>query len=152
MQLYIPIVKAEYEGTITRSRFIGSLFPVNSPEQAREFIYTVSKKYHDSSHNCWAYIVGLDGEMSHSSDAGEPSGTAGKPILGVLQKNDLTNAVIVVSRYFGGVKLGIRGLIEAYRDTASNVVKTAKIVPLILQDKFRIVTSYKYWEIVQFGR
>ena len=138
-----------YDTVIDRSRFIGNVSPARTADEARTFVSMISKSYRDSSHNCWGYIVGVEGDTYHYSDDGEPNGTAGKPIYGVLQKYCLTNTVIVVTRYFGGVKLGVRGLIEAYRSVADGVINRADVLPLIIKDVFEVTTPYKYWEILQ---
>lgn len=137
---------AEYKETIQRSKFIGHIIPVKSLEQAREVIGSISSKYRDSTHTCWAYVVGLKDILYHSSDAGEPSGTAGKPIENVLRKYNLTNVVITVSRYYGGVQLGIRGLIDAYSHIAEETVKAASLTQSVQKDFFEIELSYKRLE------
>ncbi|MGB4096154.1 MAG: YigZ family protein, partial [Acetomicrobium sp.] len=109
-----PGENAKVELTIRRSRFIGHLRVAGSVEEAKKIIREISKEHSNATHNCWAYKVGVDFPQKHYSDGGEPSGTAGKPILGEIERANLTNAVIVVTRYFGGIKLGVRGLIEAY--------------------------------------
>lgn len=99
---------------VNRSEFIASLAPIKTVEEAKEHIRQTAKKHHKARHNCWAYVIGFQGEQNHSSDDGEPSGSAGKPILGKLRQHEITNVVAVVTRFFGGVKLGVRGLIDAY--------------------------------------
>ena len=108
---------------IERSIFIASAVKVSSCQQAKEFIKEISKHYNDATHNCWAYkIIENDSVQSDFSDDREPSGTAGRPILGVIEKNRITNAAVVVTRYFGGVKLGVRGLIQAYAQAAQSSI------------------------------
>ncbi len=116
---------------IKRSEFIAHLFCVESAEEVKRRVREVVREHKNASHNCWAYIVGADGEVCHCSDDGEPSGSAGKPMLGALSSRDLTNACVVVSRYFGGVKLGIPGLIEAYSAVVGDAVDEVGIEPLI---------------------
>lgn len=126
------------EIVIEKSRFIGYGQGVHSEEEALEFIATVSKKHREATHNVWAYIIGETKNIQRYSDDGEPSGTAGIPVLEVLKKEDLTNSVLVVTRYFGGIKLGAGGLVRAYTKAASLAVQasekvTKKIfVPLLL--------------------
>ena len=98
---------------IRRSTFIGYVVSVSSIESAKKAISERASTHNRATHNCWAYILGYEGETVHSSDAGEPSGSAGRPILNALKSSALTNVAAVVTRYYGGVKLGIRGLIEA---------------------------------------
>jgi len=115
--------------TVERSKFIGNIAKVNSIDEAQKFVKEISKRYNNATHNCWAYKVHEEGrEISNYSDNNEPSGTAGKPIYGVIEKFGLSNVALVVTRYFGGVKLGIRGLIDAYSKTAEEVVKASKVV------------------------
>ena len=108
---------------IERSIFIASAVKVSSCQQAKEFIKEISKRYNDATHNCWAYkIIENDSFQSDFSDDREPSGTAGRPILGAIEKNRIINAAVVVTRYFGGVKLGVRGLIQAYAQAAQSSI------------------------------
>lgn len=100
------------------SRFLAFALPVSSVDEARECIALYANEYHDARHVCWAYMVGADRLTYISSDNGEPSGTAGKPILGQINSLGLTNVVVIVVRYFGGIKLGTSGLITAYREAA----------------------------------
>jgi len=115
--------------TVERSKFIGNIAKTNSVDEAQKFIKQISQMYNNATHNCWAYKVLEEGrEIANYSDNNEPSGTAGKPIYGVIEKFGLLSVTIVVTRYFGGVKLGIRGLIDAYSKTAEEVVKASKVV------------------------
>lgn len=121
----------ESEIVVTKSRFIGNLVSVSSAREAEEFITSVRKKNNDARHNCWAYIV-MDGDMiiNKCSDDGEPSGTAGRPILSIMEGAGLVNAVCTVTRYFGGVLLGTGGLVRAYSDAASQALEAADISPI----------------------
>ncbi len=139
-----------YEEKIERSRFIVSLKYVEDINQAKEFISQVSKDNKTANHNCWAYVIGKNGDWAHSSDNGEPSGTAGKPILNAINKHDLTNIVIVVTRYFGGVKLGIRGLIDAYGGVSEKAIEINQTQELVDYHHFKIITSYDYNNILQY--
>ena len=119
---------------IKRSVFICTMQYTETIHKAKKFISCISRENQTANHNCWAYIVGEKGDLFHSSDAGEPSGTAGKPILNTLQSYNITNIAAVVTRYFGGVKLGVRGLIEAYSLVVKNTIdlkQPEKFVPTI---------------------
>ncbi|WP_289752191.1 YigZ family protein [uncultured Duncaniella sp.] len=110
------------------SRFISFAIPVTSAEEAKEYVALYTNEYHDARHVCWAYMIGSDRKEYLSSDNGEPSGTAGKPILGQINSFGLTNIVIIVVRYFGGIKLGTSGLIAAYREAARLAIEAAEII------------------------
>lgn len=118
------------EGTYTelRSKFLAFAHPVESVEEAMAFVEQYQKKYYDARHVCWAYMLGHERTTFRSNDNGEPSGTAGKPILGQINSNELTNIIILVVRYFGGVKLGTSGLIVAYRTAAAEAIANATII------------------------
>ncbi len=110
------------------SRFIAFAAPVSTVEQARDFIAQTANRYHDARHVCWAYMIGADRQTWQLNDNGEPSGTAGKPILGQINSLGLTDVVVAVVRYFGGIKLGTPGLIQAYRTAARQALEAASIV------------------------
>lgn len=110
------------------SKFISFAIPVRSASEAREQVSRIANKYHDARHVCWAYMVGPDRKDFLSSDNGEPSGTAGKPILGQINSFRLTDIVIVVVRYFGGIKLGTSGLISAYREAARMAIENGTVI------------------------
>lgn len=122
------------EIVIEKSRFICTLKKVHSEAEAQEFIKTIKKEFWDATHNCSAYIV--DEMSQRSSDDGEPSGTAGLPMLEVLRKNKLTNTAAVVTRYFGGIKLGAGGLVRAYTNSVAEAVKATGIAQKVLVSKF----------------
>jgi len=143
--------RIEYEEKIKRSTFIATIENVSSIDSAKQFISTVSSQHKTASHNCWAYIVGDKAEISHSSDAGEPSGTAGKPMLNALQKHELSNVAVVVTRYYGGVKLGIRGLIEAYGISVENAVQKAILKKIINIQIYKLQTSYDFLDILTYN-
>ena len=150
MKYYYSIEKdVIIETKIKRSKFITHLYYVESVKDAKEYISKISTKHKTATHNCWAYIVGEKGETFHSSDAGEPSGTAGKPILNTLKKYNMTNIVAVVTRYFGGVKLGIRGLIETYSECIENAVKKASLKKVVKLFIYKISTSYDFAEMLK---
>lgn len=125
------------EIVIEKSRFICTLKKVHSESEAQEFIKTIKKEFWDATHNCSAYIV--DEMAQRSSDDGEPSGTAGLPMLEVLRKNKLTNTAAVVTRYFGGIKLGAGGLVRAYTNSVAEAVKATGIAQKVLVSKFSFI-------------
>ncbi len=129
---------------IKRSTFICALSPVTSLDQAKTFISSIASEHKTATHNCWAYIVGEKGELFHASDNGEPAGTAGKPMLNVLQRHHMTNIAAVVTRYFGGVKLGIRGLIDAYGESVEAAVAMEKLMKLMKIKSYRITLPYAF--------
>ena len=113
-----------------KSRFIATVVPVNTEEEALEFVEKTRKKYWDARHNCFAYIIGERGQLQRCSDDGEPNGTAGKPMLDVLLGNELRNVAVVVTRYFGGILLGAGGLVRAYSHGAGLGVEASGIVTM----------------------
>ena len=123
-------ISAEGEGKHTEkmSRFLSFAFPVTTADEAKAAVASVTRRYHDARHVCWAYMLGADRSVSMSNDNGEPSGTAGKPILGQINSLGLTAVVVIVVRYFGGIKLGTSGLIAAYREAARSVLEMAEVV------------------------
>lgn len=110
------------------SRFLAFAFPVTTADEAKATVKRVANEYHDARHACWGYILGADGHEYLSSDNGEPSGTAGRPILGAIRSAGLTNVLVVVVRYFGGIKLGTSGLIVAYKEAARLALEAAEKV------------------------
>ena len=108
-----------------KSKFIATIFPINSKEEAENRISEIKKKYYDAKHNCYAYVVG---NVEKCSDDGEPSGTAGAPLLDLLKNKELTNVVVIVTRYFGGILLGTGGLVRAYTETAKKAIESTSIV------------------------
>ena len=108
-----------------KSKFIATIFPINSKEEAENRISEIKKKYYDAKHNCYAYVVG---NVEKCSDDGEPSGTAGTPLLDLLKNKELTNVVVIVTRYFGGILLGTGGLVRAYTETAKKAIESTSIV------------------------
>lgn len=132
----------EKEIIINKSRFIGSSKAIKSEEEALEFIDMVKIKYKDATHNVYAYIVGKDSNIQRFSDDGEPSGTAGIPILELMKKEDLRNIVIVSTRYFGGTKLGGGGLIRAYTQSGKAALEVGKIINMTRFDEISIQIDY----------
>lgn len=132
------------EGQITekKSRFIATVMPVDTEEAAIAFVEEMKKKYWDASHNCSAYVIGERNEIKRYSDDGEPSQTAGKPMLDVLLKEDIKNTAVVVTRYFGGTLLGTGGLIRAYSAAAKEGLLSSVIITKIAAVKLQIRISY----------
>ena len=136
---------------IKKSRFICHIKRVTTENEARNFIQAVKKEHYKATHNCSAFILGERSEMKRSSDDGEPSGTAGVPMLGVLENHQLTNVCAVVTRYFGGTKLGAGGLIRAYSSSVALAIKEIGIVHIKEQLGLRIALSYsQYQELPNF--
>jgi|GEM_PF-54713 len=128
---------------IDKSRFITHLAPTDSAEIAKNFIEEIKKKYHDATHNCSAYIISHDGNLlQKSNDDGEPSGTAGMPMLQALIQRDMTNITAVVTRYFGGIKLGAGGLIRAYSGAVLEALNLAPLMTYTAFDKIRFQITY----------
>jgi uncharacterized YigZ family protein len=139
-----PRHDADAEFTVKRSRFIGSVRTVLSAEEAAEKIKDFPNIYPKANHHCWAYRVGTAQPLEHCSDAGEPAGTAGRPILGTIKRHELENTLIVVTRYFGGIKLGVRGLIEAYGEAAEMAAAAAGAVEMEFCAALEISCGYDY--------
>ncbi|WP_033194749.1 IMPACT family protein [Ochrovirga pacifica] len=125
------------------SKFIGYAFPVSDEETVKECLQQIKKKHHDARHWCYAYRLGYDGLTYRVNDDGEPSNTAGQPIYGQLLAFDVTNILLIVVRYFGGVKLGVGGLIKAYRTTAEETLQEADIKLKTITATFEIKSSYE---------
>ena len=125
-EYFVPTGNSETEFVEKRSRFIGHVWLVENEEQARTHIEQMKKKYHDARHNCWCYRL-KEGGVERYSDDGEPQGTAGQPMLGVFQKEGVTNVCCVVTRYFGGILLGAGGLVRAYTQSAKDALDAAGI-------------------------
>ena len=138
------IFSAEFE--IKKSKFISHTKNIESEESAREFITQIKKKYFDATHNCSAWIIG---DKQKSNDDGEPGGTAGNPILESIKKNNLTNICVVVTRYFGGIKLGAGGLIRAYSHAASLAISAAKIIEMKTFQKISLTLEYNFLATVE---
>ena len=124
------------------SKFLASIHPVRTEDEIREILDTLRKRYYDATHHCYAWRLGPGGEQFRSNDDGEPSGTAGKPILGQLLSHSLTYCLVVVVRYFGGTKLGVPGLIAAYRESAAEAIAAARIVERTVDR--RILVDFPY--------
>lgn len=124
------------------SKFLTYAYPVESEEVIKELLDALRKEYYDATHHCYAYRLGPHGETFRANDDGEPSGTAGKPILGQLLSADLTNCLVVVVRYFGGTKLGVSGLIQAYKESTADVIAVSKIIEKTVDRIIKVDFSY----------
>ena len=124
------------------SKFLSFAFPVINEDVIKENIQKIKQKYFDATHHCYAWKLGIDDNHFKINDDGEPSGTAGKPVLGQIKSRQLTNILIVVVRYFGGIKLGTSGLINAYKSAASDVIMNAAIIEKTVNDHYNIFFQY----------
>ena len=150
MKEYFTILgKSESEFVINRSRFITNAMHVTNMDEARDFIGKISKKYSDATHNCYAFISDKLGNEMRFSDDGEPGGTAGQPILEVIKKKNLKEVVVVVTRYFGGIKLGAGGLVASYTEGAVTCLDNAKISRMVLCDVYEITVDYPTFSLVE---
>ncbi len=134
---------------IQKSRFIAEIFYVESEEGIQNHLTSVRLRYPGANHYCYAYILKPERELSRFSDDGEPGGTAGQPIFHCLEQNDLTNVLVIVTRYFGGIKLGAGGLVRAYSHAASAVLSQSIITAFKLHDKAKITIDYHFLRPVQ---
>lgn len=132
----------------SRSKFLAFAHHVDSVEQALEIVKEYRKKYYNARHCCYAYRIGFMGEEFRMNDDGEPSSTAGKPILGQIDSNGLTNTLIIVVRYFGGVKLGTSGLIVAYREASSDAIAHCDIEERFIEEQIKFTFSYPMMNVV----
>ena len=149
-KIYKTIYKyGKDETIINKSRFIGYAMPIETEEDALEFVQEIKTKHRDATHNVYAYVLGKDSNVQRFSDDGEPSGTAGIPALEVLKKEDLRNTVVVVTRYFGGVKLGAGGLIRAYTRGAKIGIEAGIIIDMVLHTKVKIRMDYTSYGSVE---
>ena len=146
-----PVIQDEYRSIAARSeglfkdngsRFIALAFPVETTGQVKEIVDSLKKEYHDARHHCYAYRLGWKGDVFRANDDGEPSGSAGRPILGQIDSLGLSDVLVVVVRYFGGIKLGIPGLIRAYKTSTADALSQAKIIPKIAGTCYRIRFDY----------
>lgn len=137
-----------FEEEIKKSRFICHLKRVTSEEEAREFITSIKKQHHKANHNVSAFTIGEHQEIQRSSDDGEPSGTAGVPMLDILKKRELTNLVAVVTRYFGGIKLGAGGLIHAYAGSVNHAIDAVGLVKIVEQTQLDLHMDYGLFDNV----
>lgn len=133
---------------ISKSKFIASSFPIQTQDQAIDLIEEISILYKDATHNCYAYVVSNDTLVEKFSDDGEPSGTAGLPILQIIKNKELVNTLIIVTRYFGGIKLGKGGLVRAYSKAALETILDAKIVTMKKHSIYKLTIDYSYKKIL----
>lgn len=134
---------------INKSRFIGYTMPIESEKDALDFIDKIKTEHRDATHNVYAYVLGESNNVQKFSDDGEPSGTAGIPVLEVIKKEDLRNVVVVVTRYFGGIKLGAGGLIRAYTKGAKIGLEAGIIVEKVLHHKLKVRISYSLYGMME---
>ena len=143
MDTYLTLSSnSEGQYTEKRSKFLAFAFPVSSVDEVKTIVAQLRKKYYDARHVCYAYMLGAERLEFRANDDGEPSGTAGKPILGQINSNNLTNVLIAVVRYFGGIKLGTSGLIVAYRAAAAEVIANAEIIEKTVDETIEISFDY----------
>lgn len=137
-------LKSESQGLYKEkgSKFLAYAYPVDSEQQIKEILDTLKKQYYDARHHCYAYILGKDGQDFRANDDGEPGHSAGDPILGQIRSNNLTNALIVVVRYFGGTKLGVGGLVTAYKTAAAEAIAANEIITAIVTEKVSFYFDY----------
>lgn len=142
--VYNTIASQTAEGfySAKRSKFYAFAFHVESEEEVKTIVQAYGKRFYDARHVCWAYVLGADGSVLRANDDGEPSSTAGKPILGQIVKNDLTDILVIVVRYFGGVKLGTSGLIVAYRTAAADAIEHATVETRYVEET--VVFDFSY--------
>ncbi|OJF77066.1 MAG: YigZ family protein [Treponema sp. CETP13] len=143
------VALAVSEITVKNSRFIAEVFTVSSQSEARDKLKKQKEKYEDARHVVHAFVIGKNAEILGMSDDGEPSGTAGHPILDVLKGSEITNVLLTVTRYFGGTLLGTGGLVKAYSGAAKSVLEIAQTEPLIEKIKFNFSVSYTVYEKVK---
>ena len=133
-----------------KSRFIAEVFPVTSEEEAMQYLEEARKRYWDARHHCWAYVLGRNPSAERMSDDGEPAGTAGKPILEVIRGRQITDVLVIVTRYFGGTLLGTGGLVRAYTASAAEGLKHSEIITRFHGFKLRIAEDYTSLGKIQY--
>lgn len=133
-----------------KSKFIASIYPISNEKDALEIIEKTRKKYWDARHNCYAFVVGNNNELTRCSDDGEPSGTAGKPILEVIINKKIHNCIVIVTRYFGGTLLGTGGLVRAYQKAAVDSIENAKLGCMIKGNRINVTVDYNMAGKVQY--
>ena len=149
--MYTVLEKSTYELVEKKSKFIANLIYIESKEEAENIIKEYKKRFHDARHNCYAYRVFDENEIyEKSSDDGEPSGTAGAPMLNLLQKNDLCNIIIIVTRYFGGILLGTGGLVRAYSGATVGAIDNCKKAKIEPGTEFQIELDYPNYKSLQY--
>lgn len=144
MDIYYTIEKSS-EGIFKDkgSKFYAFAYPVDNEEQIKEILNSIKKKYYDARHHCFAYMLGADKKKYRANDDGEPSSTAGKPVLGQIRSKNLTNILIIVVRYFGGTLLGVGGLINAYRNAAADSLANATVIKKTVKNTIAVRFNYE---------
>lgn len=137
-------ISGESEGLFkdNGSRFIAKAYPVESEEEVKMIVGSLKKEYHDARHHCYAYRLGYRGDVFRANDDGEPSSSAGRPILGQIDSNCLSDILVVVIRYFGGIKLGIPGLIRAYKTSTADAISNAVVITKVAMKRYRLRFGY----------
>lgn len=153
-QSYNTVLKpSSIELVISKSRFIGSCFPVKTEQEALDILDATRRKHWDASHNCYAYAIGSRSETARFSDDGEPGGTAGLPMMEVLKQRNTTDLLVIVTRYFGGILLGTGGLVRAYSKTTVEAVDSALPVRMMCAQRYDLTIDYTLWgKMEQFLR
>ena len=143
--LYKTVLEASEEVLIKEknSKFFGYVFPLESKEKVKNILLTLKKKHQSAGHFCYAWQLGTIKKEYRANDDGEPNGSAGIPIYGQIKSHDITNVIIIVVRYFGGTKLGVSGLINAYKSTAKQAIEVSKVVEKTIDLKYRLTFEYK---------
>lgn len=141
---------SEQRLVVERSEFIARSKMVKTEDEAKTWIKEIKTQYREATHNCSAYVVGIQKEHKFYDDNGEPHGTAGRPILGAIDSLNLTNVAVVVTRYFGGKKLGVRGLIDAYGQVAREALESSEITCIVITSEIHILTDYKHVDRIQY--
>ncbi len=142
---------AETEITEKKSKFIGEVFYIETVQEAEEKLREINKKYHDAKHHCFAYrVMEQEQIIERCSDDGEPSGTAGAPMLQIISKNDLINVIVIVTRYFGGILLGTGGLVRAYSKATNDSLEKAEIVEIKKGERIELTILYKDLQFIKY--
>ncbi|HOA77857.1 MAG TPA: YigZ family protein [Bacilli bacterium] len=147
--MYVLAQATSFEQIINRSRFICYLYPANTADEAAELLKQIKKRHYDATHHCYAYILGETGATARNNDDGEPAGTAGAVIYEVLKKNELTNTLAIVVRYFGGIKLGAGGLIRAYGGTVAKAIETVNKIKIEKTISLTIEVDYAFYDQIE---
>jgi len=149
MNAYKTLQQNAYdEYIIQKSRFIGHAAPVKTVEEALAFLEDIRKEHKSASHNCFAYIIGQNKGIMRYSDDGEPSGTAGKPIIDVMLAQDIADCIVVVTRYFGGILLGAGGLVRAYAHSTALALEAARVCTMYETGRWQLNIAYSFWDRV----
>lgn len=142
--------QGEIEIIINRSRFIGRVFPIEDEDDALLYLEQIREKYPDATHHCYAYVLGRGSNIQRFNDDGEPGGTAGMPILQVILQQEIENVLVVVTRYFGGIKLGAGGLVRAYSKAAAEALQKAGKVEMTISNQGTISVDYGLWGNLEY--